>query len=153
MRLSAFESIPRDGHGYEHGYAAATTICCSSFFELGAAFCDCHVLPFHDGSAPADAPPPMRDSERLLIMLFLEFPALPAARVDTTNNNTDWTKTKPSHASLVRDTGLTNGRHAKRHATLPPPASAMRPPRLRTICSVSSRVTPSLMDCATHPAA
>ena len=40
-------------------------------------------------------------------------------RVDTTNNNTDWTKTIQSHTSLVHDAWLTNGRHAKRHATLP----------------------------------
>jgi hypothetical protein len=40
-----------------------------------------------------------------------------AARVHTTNNDTDWTKTKRSHASLAHDAGLANGRHAKRHAT------------------------------------
>jgi hypothetical protein len=39
--------------------------------------------------------------------------------VHTTNNDTDWTKTKQSRTSLVHDTGLANGRHAKRHATLP----------------------------------
>jgi hypothetical protein len=53
-------------------------------------------------------------------------PATPAnadpltyARVHTTNNDTDWTKTKQSRASLVHDTGLTNGHPSKRHATLP----------------------------------
>jgi hypothetical protein len=40
-------------------------------------------------------------------------------RVDTTNTITDWTKTTQSHASLVHDTGLTNGRHAKLRTTLP----------------------------------
>jgi hypothetical protein len=43
----------------------------------------------------------------------------PAARVDTTNNNTDWTKKKQSRTSLVHDIGLTNGQPSKRHATLP----------------------------------
>jgi hypothetical protein len=42
------------------------------------------------------------------------------ARVDTTNNNSDWTKTKRRRTPLVHDTGLTNGRHAKLHTTLTP---------------------------------
>ena len=41
------------------------------------------------------------------------------ARVDTTNNTTDWTKKKQSHASLVHDTGQANGYPSKRHAILP----------------------------------
>jgi hypothetical protein len=51
------------------------------------------------------------------------------ARVHTTNNGTDWTKTKQSRTSLVHDTGLTNERHAKRHAN---------PPRLARDSSVAS---------------
>jgi hypothetical protein len=42
----------------------------------------------------------------------------PPVRVDTTNNNTDWTKKEQSHTSLVHDTGLANGHPSKRHATL-----------------------------------
>jgi hypothetical protein len=42
-----------------------------------------------------------------------------AARVHAASNLTDWTETKQSHASLVHDTGLTNGLHAKRHTALP----------------------------------
>jgi hypothetical protein len=41
------------------------------------------------------------------------------ARGDVINNDTDWTKKKISHASLVQDTALTNGHPSKRHATLP----------------------------------
>jgi hypothetical protein len=57
----------------------------------------------------------------------------PGASVHTTNNDTDWTKTKQSRTSLVHDTGLANGRHAKRHATLPTwrgrPRAGSTPPR------------------------
>jgi hypothetical protein len=42
-----------------------------------------------------------------------------AMRVDTTNNNTDWTKTKQGLAPLVHDIWLTNERHATLHTTLP----------------------------------
>ena len=40
-------------------------------------------------------------------------------RLDTTNNNTDWTKTRQGLTSLVHDTWLTNGRRAKLRTTLP----------------------------------
>jgi hypothetical protein len=42
----------------------------------------------------------------------------PDTQPSPTNSNTDWTKTKQSHASLVHHTGLTNGHPPKRHATL-----------------------------------
>jgi hypothetical protein len=47
------------------------------------------------------------------------------ARVDTTNNNADWTKTKQSHTSLVHDTGLANGHRSQRHAALPEQAQLL----------------------------
>jgi hypothetical protein len=49
----------------------------------------------------------------------LELPGGEGRKLDTTNNNTDWTKTTQSHTSLVHDTGLTNGNPVKRHAALP----------------------------------
>ena len=42
-----------------------------------------------------------------------------APRVDTTNNNADWTKTKQGLTLLIHDTRLTNGRHATLHTALP----------------------------------
>jgi hypothetical protein len=59
-----------------------------------------------------------------------------SARVHTTNNDTDWTKTKQSHASLAHDAGLTNGRHAKRHATPPTVAAAVHRAQLRHVVGV-----------------
>jgi hypothetical protein len=51
-------------------------------------------------------------------------------RVNTTNNNTDWTKKKQSDMSLVHDTGLNNGHPSKRHATLPTERASVRSVRL-----------------------
>jgi hypothetical protein len=47
------------------------------------------------------------------------FCGLPMARVCPTNTNADWTKTKSRPRHWFTRTGLTNGRHAKLHATLP----------------------------------
>jgi hypothetical protein len=51
-------------------------------------------------------------------------PSSPSASIHAeargvTNNDTDWTKKKISHASSVQDTALTNGHPSKRDATLP----------------------------------
>jgi hypothetical protein len=60
-------------------------------------------------------PPPLVE---VLQQLLLALPA--AARVCPTKNaSTDWTKDEIPPRHWFTRTGLTNGRHAKRHATLP----------------------------------
>jgi hypothetical protein len=61
-------------------------------------------------------------------------------RVDTTNNNTDWTKTIQSHTSLVHDARLTNPHHAKRHATNPPYQTRTRSRSRSLLRSIAAQV-------------